>query len=306
MKKLFILSIANLCFVSCATLNTYQPHPAVKILEEFQQWDEDDEEIYVIPYFVNLMSIYKLDRKDDLENIHKYIIWYLSHLNYPDKYGFTGTMYDYNVSRNGREKPAGVCDSVDSYSATFLILIYHYYQATGDKTLIEKNRKKLEDIAYTIPFLQDRDGLTTALPDLDEKYLMDNCETYGGISAFINLSRAMGWETTYYEKVKKTLRNGILKHLYDKNRKNFYWAIEDKIKHPSRWTRFYPDSYAQLFPILFGLLEKDPELKRHLWEKFNHYHKNKTDKLPAEQKIVFDLTKRSINNESTYRFWNAP
>ena len=134
---------------------------------------------------------------------------------------------------------------------------------------------------------------------------MDNCEAYGGISAFINLSNAMGWETTYYEKVKKSIRDGILKHLYDKKRGNFYWAVDEKVKHLSRWNRFYPDSYAQLFPVLFGLLEKNLELKKYLWENFNKLYGNKLDKFPVEQKTIFDLTRREINNESTYSFWNT-
>ncbi|MFA5393170.1 MAG: hypothetical protein WC081_06210 [Candidatus Ratteibacteria bacterium] len=267
-----------------------QLHPVLRIWQEFQKVEENN---YIIPYFVTLKAIADLnDGKIDI--VKNYIIWHLNHLNYPDKNGLNGTIYDYRISQDGREVSTKDYDSVDSYAGMFLYLVNRYYQKTNDKQFIEKNRAKLEDIARVIVWMQDVDGLIMVMPGNNTKYLMDNCESYGGIKAFMSLSRAMNWETKDFEKTESALRNGIRK-FFDSGKNNFYWAIQEEKKHASTWDNYYPDAYAQLFPVLFGLLEEDTVLRTSLWKNFNQFQASKIDKMAPEQKIIFEFTKEVMS-----------
>jgi len=302
---ILIISGLSLMFVSCAScrvapgdnddnLSPLLKHPAVAILRLYKEVDK--KEVIIIPYSINLMAIDLLKKGSSPSKVKTYILWYLDHLNYPDKYGLTGSMYDYRIDENGDETSLESCDSIDSYAATFIILIDRYFKLTGDLKLIESNRQKIEDVAYVIPFLRGEDGLTEALPDQDERYLMDNCEAYGGLSAFVELCRALEWDIlAYYQEQKLLLRDAIWDQLYDTERGNFYWAIEDSQIHPSKWTVFYPDSYAQLFPILYGLIDnRDRAL--FMWNLFHENHAGIISELPVEQKLNYDWTKEAILN----------
>ena len=291
MKKRFFLLLGSVFLLaSCAYFVSYRAHPALKIFGEFQDVEERN---YVIPYSLNWRALYLLDNGKE-EAVKNYLRWYLSHLNYPDKHGLTGTIYDYRIGFNGRERSTGGYDSVDGYAGTFLLLVQKYYQRTKDREFFEENRAKIEDVAYTIVYLQDRDGLIKALPGKKAKYLMDNCEAFGGLNAFLALSQEMGWEATkgFYEKAAKSLRDSIWKNFYDRGNNNFYWAIDKTVRHKSQWKRFYPDAYAQLFPLCFGLLDGKEAVKDSLWENFNRFHRKRLGRLSVEQQIVFKLAKK--------------
>ncbi len=119
---------------------------------------------YVVPYFVNLTAIDLLPQ--DPKGVKRYIEWYLRHLNYPDMYGLTGTIYDYYITETS-EVPAYTYDSADSYAATFLFLVFLYTEITDDYQLIIDNLQRLKDIAYVIAYLPDTDGLVKAVPHLN-------------------------------------------------------------------------------------------------------------------------------------------
>ena len=125
---------------------------------------------------------------------------------------------------------------------------------------------------------------------------MDNCESYCGIKSYISLAREMNWEAKDFEKAERALRSGIGK-FFDGGQNNFYWALDEKVKHVSSWGKFYPDAYAQLFPVLFGLLGEDTVLKNSLWEKFNQFQAGEIPKLPPVQKIIFEFTKEIMDKQ---------
>jgi len=123
---------------------------------------------------------------------------------------------------------------------------------------------------------------------------MDNCEAFLGLKSFLILSEKLGWEiSSTYREAMKSIRKGILDKFYDEKNKNFYWAISRKIKYISNWDVFYPDAYAQLFPI-FSKILGDEEMKKHLWKEFIKRYKNKINSLPREQKIIIELTEGKI------------
>jgi len=290
--RLQYIIILTLFFIltSCVHLK-HRKNPALNIYRKF---NSTKGETYIVPYIVNLFSLYTLNHKNNTEEVKEYILWYFNHLNYPDKYGITGSIYDYVISIDGKEKPTKMFDSIDSYSGTFLLLLEKYYEKTSDEVLLRKNRKKIEDIAYTIVYLQDKDGLTFANPETKIKYLMDNCESFLGLKSFLILSEKLGWKISpTYREAMISIRKGILDKFYDKKNKNFYWAISVKIKHISNWDIFYPDAYAQLFPIFSKVLENE-EMKKHLWKEFIKRYKNKINSLPGEQKIIIELTEEKI------------
>ncbi|MCP5051739.1 MAG: hypothetical protein GY940_31525, partial [bacterium] len=235
MRKYLILVIVtvNIFLISCAPLREqgnivteYPPppdgHPAIVILAEYRDTNKPDNR--VVPYFVSLMALDLLKRSpsDYLGYIKPYLNWYLDHLNYPDKYGLTGSIYDYRIYDDGREEPLEDMDSVDSYAALFIMLVNRYFDLTGDWQFIESNRQKLEDIAYLMPYLQRDDGLTVALPETTVKYLMDNCEVLEGVSAFVALTSKRGWDIqSYYREVQSDLIQAIGNLFYNPQLQNY-------------------------------------------------------------------------------------
>lgn len=270
-------------------------HPALDIVKLYRTVTQS--KTVIVPYFVNLMAIDLLKQHSHYETVKLYIEWYLSHLNYPDKYGLTGSIYDYTVDPNGNEVSLETYDSVDSYAGTFIMLVERYYNLTWSRTFIQNNRQKLEDIAYLIPYLRSNDGLTIAIPGTTAKYLMDNCEALGGVSAFAQLAANMGWETqSYYRTQEDIIRDAVMTHFRDRANGNFYWFIDGDIHKVSQWEIFYPDAYAQLFPILFGVII-DPRLRNDLWDTFNAYHKNNYNNFDVEQKIIYKWTEEIMERD---------
>jgi len=285
MKKILFVICISAFFFSCAR------HPALKI---FSWKFELEESNFIIPYTINLIALSEMNENSNLKPIKNYLNWVFLNLNYPDKFGITGSIYDYHISIIGEETSSEDYDSVDSYSATFLMLLEKYLFLSQDTALIMQNKQKIHDIAYTIVHLQGEDGLTIAVPNSEIKYLMDNCEVYGGLKAIISLSEEFGWDLEdYYFEAKNSLENGIMQKLYNEGLQNFNWAVEERVASSSNWTEFYPDAYAQIFPIVYGLLDDDDELKNHIWDNFNEIYKKQIH-VPAEQQIVINFAEQRM------------
>ncbi len=261
----------------------------------------NDKKYYIVPYNDNIIALYFLSKNKNIGIIKDYIIWYFKHLNYPDKFGLTGTMYDYTISRSGcKEKPVNTYDSADSYAATYIMLVNEYYIKTKDIKIVRHVFKKLKDVTYIINYLQDpKNGLIRVLKGKDEEYLMDNCEDYGGITAYLNLLKIMGrkYLGAYkrYKRFRKSIKTAIIKNLYNKRRHNFDWAVIDGRKRYSNWDIYYPDALAQLFPILYGIVNSRKISGKLLWNKFESFYGNKSDSFPLEQKVLYILTKSKAN-----------
>lgn len=253
----------------------------------------------VNPYIANITAIYEISERRHICEVKDYILWYLDHLNYPDKDGLTGTIYDYEISETGEEKSTDHYDSVDGYAGTFLYLLNLYHGQTGDNVLIDKYWDKIKDIAYLIPYLQCEDGLTK--PSLkarnNVKYLMDNCESYAGIKSFNELSERTGRSREiFYIETEVYIKNAVNRTLYNSENKIFYWAIDDNVKFQSDWNILYPDSIAQMFPVCFSILDEDEGKRKALWKGFNKNHGNKVSSLPLEQRIIYELTRKKMQD----------
>src|SRR5581483_5371650 len=133
------------------------------------------------PYFGNLAARGMLDpTSPQLALVKKWIQWYIAHLNIgtdPWGTGTDGTICDYHTSGGVTGSSFGTADSTDSYAATFLTVVWNYYNAPGaDQAYIASIQTQLDNIGKAAIYTQDSDGLTWALPTFHIKYLEDNSE----------------------------------------------------------------------------------------------------------------------------------
>ncbi|HHZ18916.1 MAG TPA: hypothetical protein GX391_00150 [Firmicutes bacterium] len=294
MKKRALLLLIAVSFIMANVHPeiSYAKHPADEIMEFYVMTPED-----INPYTVSILALNEVAHDRNLDKVKNFIVWYFENLNYPDRYGLTGTIYDF-VHKDGKRQPTGTYDSVDGYAGMFLHLLHQYLLKTGDVKLIKANWNKIEDIVYLLSHLQDEDGLTRALTTTQEKYLMDNCEAYGGVTAYLAISSFLDkGNQKYYKEVQSTIKTGIITHLYQPKKRIFAWATEKGYKSTSRWDVFYPDAYAQLFPLYFNVLSEQPELKKHLWQTFEQKYGHQKHKFPIEQRIIYELTKAKMQME---------
>src|SRR4030042_3085556 len=185
LKKIISLFIAISVLMPTSSIGVnISEHLGLKLMSHYAGQVKDARTIN--PYIVNIIAIYEINQGRYIEEIKDYIMWYFNHLNYPDNEELTGSIYDFEISEDGKEISTNNYDSVDGYAGTFLYLLNLYHLKTSDKALIDDNWRKIKDIVYLIPYLQVKDGLTKALPGRNNhaRYLMDNCEAYAGIKAF--------------------------------------------------------------------------------------------------------------------------
>src|SRR5262249_14944209 len=66
------------------------------------------------PYYANIAAIGMTKDPARMPQVTGWMKWYINHLNWPDRWGLYGTMYDYSVS-NGAVSATQNADSTDSY-----------------------------------------------------------------------------------------------------------------------------------------------------------------------------------------------
>ena len=242
--------------------------------KEYGLYDDHGKYYLVQPYNASIAALALLKDQTKLDQVKRYIQWYFNHMNWPDTSGMNGTVYDYWIDDQGREKfvidqktgKPGY-DSVDSYSATFLMLVNAFYDAGGEneKAFILENKYKIDVIGNTIIDLMDKnDNLTWAKPGYPVKYLMDNSESYQGLSdladLFYKLNDVKGstWYRVYADKNKSAINNehGLAdgSWYYPVKFSNGTWGY--KILFPIEAVRnhWYPDVSSQFYPILYNVI----------------------------------------------------
>jgi hypothetical protein len=263
-------------------------HPTVRLAGLYV--DVDPACMFVVPYYLDIMAIHSLANDADIEIVRDFILWSFGHLNYPDRWGLEGTLFDYVICADGTEHSTRQYDSADGYAGQFLMLLRDYWKKSGDRSLLESNRDRIFDVASVILELQQEDGLSIAMESYPVEYLMDNGESYGGLVAFEEMARAMKWKgAKRFTKARKRMGDGIRIDLYDSKRRIFYWAIEDQTRQRSDWSRYYPDALAQLFPILYEAIEPDSDLAKEIWKEFSsRYDESGKD---IEQRLLIRMTR---------------
>lgn len=247
-------------------------------------------EIKVNPYFADFAALALLDKADVFaETVKKYMDWHFSHLNTAesDHNGVDGTIYDYIITmENGKIADESIAiykrknsyDSVDSYAATFLMVLNKYYNKTGNSKYILDHSFEIQRIIYAM-FEMYHKGLTIAKPEWKVKYLMDNCEVYEGALAAAELFKnVLCVEDSSLESVQQKCADmavEIAESIEDefwKPRLGHYKVGAYKyFKIPSdvfSWNKYYPCATAQLFPIIHGLIAPNTERANKLYDRF--------------------------------------
>jgi hypothetical protein len=208
----------------------------------------------VVPYFANYAAMTLV--RWDPQAVRSYLDWYLANLNQPDRFGLSGTIYDY-LLRDGREISESDYDSADSYAATFLTLVGRYVFATGDGQFVLDNLRDLHLIAGVCLELQDpRDNLVWAKADQRYKFLMDNCEVQLGLDTWGEVLRTLGlWtDASPYAAAAVRIREAIESELWQETNGSYAWGKTAWGLRAQR-SRWYPDTVGQLYPALFGVID---------------------------------------------------
>jgi len=224
----------------------------------------------IVPYYSNLAALGLTKTPAHYSQVKAWMEWYINHLNNPDKWGLYCTVYDYNVSGT-TETPTNDADSTDSYAATFVSLAWAYWQTRNAdaQAYIRTLRDQLDCIGRVMVQTQQRNGLTWAKPDYQIQYLMDNCEVYKGLSDLAKLFQYAFNDSSgaaYYNSYAANALSGIQTVLWDCAH-NDYFAYAGA--PTSNWKTWYPDSTAQLFPVLSGVLAPSSSRAKQLYNRFN-------------------------------------
>ncbi len=175
-----------------------------------------------------------------------------------------GVVIDHWVRTDNFEEsscPAGVslilCDAVDAFdstAATTLLMADAYLRHGGDVALLRDPamRQALEAAAATLGVLSVADGLSLAKPTHPIVYTMDVVEVVAGWRAWARLQRdAYAQPASGNNSVAAAARaeEGLRHHLWDEGSQA--WRVNIGADAPQR-SRWYPDTVAQAWPLLWG------------------------------------------------------
>lgn len=247
------------------------------------------------PYFADFAALSLLNQPELYADVvKKYMDWHFDHLNtaVEDPYGVEGTIFDYTYTvTNGVVTMeewivlTPTYDSVDSYAATFLMVLQKYAEKTGDTAYILANADHVERVISALMAMMDN-GLTLGKPNSPVKMLMDNCEVYAGLQAAAKLYNdvlvpaGMGTAMrTLLQRSADKVAAAIERDMWTGQYYHTALNQDGTVFSPFSWAEYYPSATAQLFPMLHGVLGADTERARTLyaefcrrydWENLNH------------------------------------
>lgn len=231
----------------------------------------DSRRAWINPYFANLGGIAALKGTDKcpkmkqeiLSFIEKWLVWYADH-QLPD-----GAIYDYDGTPK-HYVSANKYDSSDSYSATYLLLLYEYERRSGKNTVSPQLKNAALKAYYAMNMTMDDDGLTWAALSYKAKYLMDNLEVNQGLCAARALFQKWNWDSYEKDAEKRLERNtqGLDKYVLP-GKPYLAWAVTGVKTIHQGFQVFYPDFMANAFaaamirnlkPEVWAALKKAPKV----------------------------------------------
>ena len=158
-------------------------------------------------------------------------------------------------------------DAFDSTAATTLLLADAYLQRGGDVMLIREPgmRAALEAAATTLQALTVTDGMTLAKPSHPVVYTMDVVEVIAGWRAWGRVQRdayAQPQSAINSFAVAATAAAGLRKRLW--HAPSHAWRVHLEAAAPQR-SRWYPDTVAQAWPLLWGVDAGPPGRAAEAW-----------------------------------------
>ena len=247
----------------------------------FAFYNAENGSVYINPYFSEIVAI-ALIGYDSSETarakIEDYFDWHFAHINTAeqDYNGLAGTIYDYDVVvQNGvvvSETSKGSYDSTDSYSALFIKALADYAKTYGDKSYLQAHESLIKDIT-NVMFATMSGGYTYAKPDYQIRYLMDNAEVYAGLCAAKYIYGNVIDDKEMYEKVSNAVA------YYDEHFNEHWWKGDhyaavlnsdnsEYTGYAFSWDMLYPCAAAQIFPILYGVIDADSVYAQTVYEGF--------------------------------------
>lgn len=225
----------------------------------------------VTPYYANLAvtALLRTRTPQCTRVAELWIGWYFRHLN--SQSAPEGVPCDefYRMDMDGGGetncvKPGDplLChhnDATDSAAATFFSVLWAAHEAgLPSGTLSSPERKRqVEALAGVVLKLQQADGLCWARADYRVKYLEDNCEVFAGLRDLADLEQDVfnnAAQSATYRQAAERVRRGIVNELYDNSAKLYRTAKFEDGKRPlANLDKWYPDTQAQLWPLLFGV-----------------------------------------------------
>jgi len=277
--------------LSMSSLYAVSSHPVLNIYKKYHTVKEKNA---ISPYIICIYALDILKNTEETKLVYDFILWYAEHSNKIDRFGVSGTIYDFDIYSTGKESALKSYDSADGYAGMYLYLVTEYYKRTHDRELLSKIWDLMKDSAYLLIHLQDADdGLTKALPQATykTKYLMDNVESFMGAASFLYLAKQRGVPAKEYLAFKLSIKEAIFEELYNKEDGAFYWSKEgDMIKKTNNNT-FYPDIFARIHMLAFWGDELESDIAMKLWYEIRSFFDNNKVILPMEQIIIFDIAR---------------
>ena len=240
--------------------------------------------VKVNPYFADIAALSLLNQPELYGDVVKeYMKWHFDHLNTAaeDPSGLDGTIFDYTYTvKNGVvtleewTTPTPTYDSIDSYAATFLMVVEKYARQTGDAAYVLSHAEDIQRVLNSLFATMDN-GLTYGQPKSKVKMLMDNCEVYAGLRAAASLYRDV-----LRDEEKGIRMDTAADELVVAMEKDLwigkYYApaiyLDGSLYTPFSWEKYYPSAASQTFPILHGVLDADSDRAKMLYNEYcAHY-----------------------------------
>ena len=163
----------------------------------------------------------------------------------------------------------GAVDAFDSTAATTLLLADAYLAHGGDVMLIRAPamRQALEAAAATLHALTVADGLTLAKPSHPVVYTMDVVEVIAGWRAWARVQQgayAQPQSAMNSFAAAQRAEAGLRARLWSDAEAGWRISLDAGALRPSRW---YPDTVAQAWPLLWGVDAGPPDRARDAWRR---------------------------------------
>lgn len=190
-----------------------------------------------------------------------------------------GVVLDHWVRDGGQEEsicPEGIaqrlCGHVDAYdstAATTLLVAEAYVRHGGDANLLREPpvRLALEAAAMALAQLTTADGLTLAKPDYPIVYTMDAAEVIASWRAWARLQRTV-YSQPASAQISLALADRAQKAMHAKlwDPKSQAWKVSLDAGAPE-FKRWYPDTMAQAWPMLWGVVPAAKRSNVDLWRR---------------------------------------
>jgi hypothetical protein len=226
----------------------------------------------ISPYFANLAmrGLLRAHAPGAVRAADLWLRWYLAHLDPPsapdgvpcDHFCRPDGTSETNCVKSGDPLLCRHNDATDSAAATFFSVLWAAHQAGQPAAPSTPDQKRrVEALAAVLLKLQQPDGLCRAKADYRVKYLEDNSEVFAGLRDLAAWERAAGHDSAHaalYQRAADRVQRGILSELWDPSAQLFRVAkFEDDRRPDTDLDRWYPDTQAQFWPVLFEVVAAD-------------------------------------------------